>query len=349
MIWNTVSSTDEAGLLYIVRDDGKVQTVPVMLVYRDSVEPGMAPLTLKRFSYACQLLAAGIDWDEDSNACKKVEDLPDWYGDDLPVEPNVQIWVKGTIPVFTTTGVMQMSVNVFTELTSVRNFVYIMRLKAEERQSITDILEEHKPATPEYVEPEHNELDEYFPRDENGQAPTTAPQAPAPLPPAPHALSDGIPDGVINLVNYDYKLKPQYEAECAGKVVCFNVSQVKRLMQAKKDGTGAYECLHIFGYHDGLPADKHPIYDFTTFPLKEGQNFGDWKTFFEAITDGQLSELGSSITQPMRFYYKLSPSKDGNKIFWNLRRVEFLGQTAPAQPATQQMMAGTPRDQDVPF
>ena len=81
MIWNTVSTTNDVGHLYIMKANGKVQTAPVMLVIRDSVEPDMAILTVKRFSYACQLLAAGIDWDENSAACKKVEDIPDWYGD----------------------------------------------------------------------------------------------------------------------------------------------------------------------------------------------------------------------------------------------------------------------------
>ena len=331
MIWNTVSSTDEAGLLYIVRDDGKVQTVPVMLVYRDSVEPGMAPLTLKRFSYACQLLAAGIDWDEDSNACKKVEDLPDWYGDDLPVEPNVQIWVKGTIPVFTNTGVMQMSVNVFTELTSVRNFVYIMRLKAEERQSITDILEEHKPATPEYVEPEHNELDEYFPRDENGQAPTTAPQAPAPqvLPAQPQGGDSESP----YLGGYDHKRNEEYATQYGGKTVRFDVMEMKRAFDTRDGSPQVQVCSSYNGSKSRYPAHSLKVKVNRLEKVEDG--------FTKQILESVLND-GAEVSQAFYGSYFMFTPEPG-KLY------PLLVKLTPAQPATQQMMAGTPRDEDVPF
>ena len=335
MIWNTVTSTDEAGLLYIVRNDPIVQSVPVMLVYRDSVEPGMAPLTLKRFSYACQLLAAGIEWNEDSAACKKVEELPDWYGDDLPVEPNVQIWTKGAVPVFTNAGTMQMSVNVFTELTSVRNFVYIMRLKAEERQAITDILEEHKPVVSEQAAPEHNELDEYFPRDENGQAPTTAPIPPTNF----NALS---PTDTPHFG--DYKLKAADKQVLAqlygGKVVSFNIGNLVA-------SGGSVEIYSTYG--SGL--SKYPM---TTLSPQSIDYIKEDRT--KAFLQSLVENAGSSAKK-FRGVFFVNVKGDG-KVYLNLNKLDevdqfpsantFLPSTEEAAPA-QQMMAGTPRDVDIPF
>ena len=249
----------------------------------------------------------------------------------------MQIWVKGTIPVDTAYGEVQMSVNVFTELTSVRNFVYVMRLMATEWPSITDILEEHKPATPEYVEPERSELDEYFPRDENGQAATTAPQAPAPTNFNALSSTDTPHFG-------DYKLKAADKQVLAqlygGKVVSFNIGNLVA-------SGGSVEIYSTYG--SGL--SKYPM---TTLSPQSIDYIKEDRT--KAFLQSLVENAGSSAKK-FRGVFFVNVKGDG-KVYLNLNKLDeveqfpsantFLPSAEESAPA-QQMMAGTPRDQDVPF
>ncbi len=343
--FNTITTTNEYPL-WLQLFDGKPVKLLVMVGVRDKINPGMTVQTFRRFAYGCSVLAAGIEWDKTNPKMQEVERRPDEWYQSPPGEARVSIWIKGQgVPVYTQSGIIWIAVNVFTELTSVIDFVTIMRMVAKERAEMLDIGNMQKP------EPkEKSELDKAFPRDENGNPTGNSPAAPQNQQPviAPSPPTKSVPDGAVDLGNYDYNQKASYESQYMGRIVCLNVSKVSRLIQAKKDGTGSYECLHVFGYYDGLPSETHPIYDFTAFIPKEGQNYGDWKTIMNSIGN-DLNAPGAHYTHPMRFYYKITESKTDDRVFWNLRKIEILESPTQSQPPIQQTIPGTPRDEDIPF
>jgi hypothetical protein len=150
---------------------------------------------------------------------------------------------------------------------------------------------------------------------------------PSPITKSPQQTSkqrgQPIPEDV-DIIDYDYKQKDMYNSRYRGKPVVVNVAKLRRVINAKKDGTGSYECIEVYGYHNGYTS-KHPIYDLRMFPPTENQKWSNWDQATHDTDDGLLV-AGDEIEIPMQLVYKVNPSKqEGDKrVFWNLREVRFL-------------------------
>jgi hypothetical protein len=128
----------------------------------------------------------------------------------------------------------------------------------------------------------------------------------------------------VDIIDYDYKQKDMYNTRYRNKPVVVNAAKLRRVINAKKDGTGSYECIEVYGYHNGYTS-KHPIYDLRMFSPNENQKWSNWEQTIHDTGDALLS-AGGEIETPMQLVYKVNASKreGDNRVFWNLREVRFL-------------------------
>jgi hypothetical protein len=255
---NLFTTTNEIGKLAILAADNKVYNAPIMLVIREGATKDMIVNTLKRFAYGCKLLAAGISFDSSNDTMRKVDTF-DYGINEWHDEARVQIWVKGTIPVCLPNDQMtSVSVNVFTEITLVEDFVGYVNDLMEVMPALTDILTQDAPAkqSPPPAQQRHRpgqeELDEQFPRDENNnpiterlqkrQQPAQPPQKQPPQPPTP-TNTPHFGDYKVN-----YAQKRQLGDTYGGQVISFNIAQVKTV------GTE----VELYGTYNG-GSSKYPM------------------------------------------------------------------------------------------
>lgn len=316
----------------VVMADGTKHNVVFYIGTRSGANNAMITGVLRDFVSAIRSIANG--------AIEAAEgfDVPGDYEPSEHGEARVTLWVKAPgIPVLLEDGMRFVQVNVFTEDSTAQTLIDMVNIHVNTMARIIDsgVVQI---ANAVIAKPK-SELDKYFPRDESDKPVVSPPQA-------QRTDYAAIPPEVIDIGNYDYNQQTQYEKDYCGRTVAINVSRVSRDMEVKNDKSATYECLNVWGYYDGLPSDKHPMYSFRMFAPKPEQKYGDWQTFFKHIQTGELSDPGKAITGPMRFYYKLAQGSRNNegKVYWNLRKVEFLG-GVPASGEHSQKASSAPVDQ----
>jgi len=316
-----IFTTTNKHVLWVEDAQNKPVQVPFMLVQRWGAEPQMIQATVKHFAFACYVMAAGLQWDNDHPKFQEYTHTINWNTDPVHDEARVQIYTND-FPVYMAPGshtLERVSLNIMTENTSARQVVEGLDQMLTERTTINEICNRLKPANapqrPVQQQREQSELDKHF-------GPKQAP----PVPPA-----NGLPEGVIAgevgqppiIQSWDYKLEDEYNAFFSGKRVAVEIGKVERVIVAKSDGSGSFEVVRMWPFYNG----EFPQY--CPFPLSffvdtEPRNFSDWKTFAKDW-EPYFPAPGSSHVGRGVATFKVSPSKkeDDDRIFWNFHSLRF--------------------------
>ena len=328
---------------------------------RTGATPEMVGETIRHFKHAVQVAARGHD--------KIAENVPPRtvYADKLEHgQARVSIWTKGSfvpIPDFNAGLIYKVPVNICNEYTGAQDLVDRLLMVADLMVEGANGLETDFVAAGSIIDVNAPEdLNKWFPRDGQKQPATKDPKqtataakgnygqqrrTPGQVPPqqsatgqqpAVHPLArqgSNRKVEIVHLGDYSYQLQDEYEKAFAGsgKWISFDIAKMTRMVKAKNDGTGTYECIDIYPYYGEGPSD-YPISSARIFPHPEGRDFSDWKTLFDkCITDTQtLAEPGTTWEGPMVVSWGLSISKNDGRIFWNLKEITPILNSDHPQP-----------------
>lgn len=229
----------------MVTCDGAHHAIEFYIATRHGSTIVMIQETVRHFIKAIRLIAEG-----EINGGDEFAHRSD-YGDRRD-ESYVSIWVqKPGIPVLLEKGTRMIQVNVFTEATSANDFAHAVYLHVNGMAKIldTDIVQ---------MAGQPNQLDKFFPRDENNKPV-------APVAPKTNNLTPALPSASISgsssseyLGAYDYKKKSEYMKLYTGKTVKFDVMKMERVFNKKH---GAPE-VQVYGIYNG-GASKWPALSLT--------------------------------------------------------------------------------------
>jgi hypothetical protein len=277
------------------------------------------------------MLAGGIQWDGKNPKMQEVDHRPDEWYENPPDEARVAIWVKGQgIPVYTPNGTQWLSVNVFTELTSLYDFVGIMQMIAAERESITVIGEAQKP--------EQSELDKAFPRDANGQPVGNPPPAAPPQQPQRRPQPAASPTGSDYIGGYNHKLKEQYIASYGGCTIRTDVLRMKRVWN-QNDGSPEIEVYS--SWNESL--SKYPAYSLKIKHKRLSEVDDYTRSILTPIFDAPRDQQPENTTPYYGSYVMFVPKDSPDKLY------PLLVKLTPksGQPERDVMREDDP--EDIPF
>lgn len=320
----------------IVTPDGEYE-LSFRVSVRSGVTDGMIEETVAHWLHAAQRLANG-----ELGCTDEFQERSEY---ELSEHGQNRIVIFGDMQVFTKSGLRLFPVNVFCETTSAQGFVAFTWVVMEGLGRIAQLdkgvkfngaIKQQKPKS---------ELDNHF-GERKPEAQT--PQEPATAQSTAHQATN--PAGDVIDLDYDYKLRSQYEKDFVGCTVRVRVSKVQWCAEAKKDKSGTYEIIHLFkeAYHE------NPIYDLSIWPPKPDDTYGDGKTLMRSLPPGSLEKPGDFIQGSIHVYYKLKTSdKHPGRVFWNVVHVDAdisLASVEEPPGQEQEQLEKPPIDyDDVPF
>ena len=307
---NTFTSTNKM-TLYVEDARNRVIAVPYHLVIKAGAHRKMIEETLTHFRFAAALMAAGIEWSEDIPRCAKLESAKNWHrSEPTPTEAVVQIFTN-EFPVWSAQakGCIKIPLNIFTEYTSAFEVWDTMSMIVDLLPGIREIDETLKP---KQVKPQGEDLDKWFPRDEELKPDTSKQAAPRPTPAT---------DGETPIIQeWDNRKKAEYASMYAGQKVGIRISLVRRLIEANYDQTGANDIIRFYSYYQGRPSNPDkPAWALRIF-VDDRENNYDWLNFRDFAAQF-LPQAGTQYAAPGTVYFKVSEPKqtaNGDTVqYWN--------------------------------
>jgi hypothetical protein len=319
--FNTITTSTEHEFEIVI--DGKQTKIKVRCSTRLGATPDIIKSVMRQLLYAARRLALGYT-DEFADS---EDGPPDVYPPEgmMHGESVVNVHTLGRgLPVLTEGGYTFVSLNVCNEMTTagnIMNSVWEQIIAFGDMATVFTDINANAPIV-------SNGNGNGKPKPQQKQAPQTKEtrDAKAAIERAQQTTKQrgqAIPEDV-DIIDYDYKQKDMYNSRYRNRPVVVNVAKLRRVINAKKDGTGSYECIEVYGYHNGYTS-KHPIYDLRMFSPNENQKWSNWEQAIHDTGDALLA-AGGEIETPMQLIYKVNASKQegDNRVFWNLREVRFL-------------------------
>jgi hypothetical protein len=280
---------------------------------RTGVTLGMIIDTIRHFRHAVQCIAKGH-----TEPATNVKEREDWHEQVTHGEARTNTWTFRSCAVVPVDGnIFKVPINLCNEFTSAEilmNMVWgaveVMKHFFEDFEAAGSIIKLSQPTTQ--------------------QSSTVQPAQEQPVTDNSHKATNPA-DNIVHLGAYDYRQRDDYETKYVGRTVSVDISSMHRRINARKDGSGSYECIELYGYYNSLPSDK-PIYDLRVFVDIE-QKWNNFQALIHKLPAGVLGQVGDKLEQPCRLFYKLNRSKkeDDDTIYWNIVGSTFLDDSAEQQ------------------
>jgi hypothetical protein len=123
----------------------------------------------------------------------------------------------------------------------------------------------------------------------------------------------------VPILEYDYRKSDEYKQRFLKKPVAFYVSHLKREIKVKKSGDGTYEVINVYGWYNGLPADK-PIYDLMIWPSTPDKNWGNGRMISEKLP-GRLDKPGDTVAMNMYLLMIGKRHQETNDWRWDMTNI----------------------------
>ena len=280
--------------------DGKKWT-PCIVRYkvsaRDGATPEMIDETIYHFKAAVWTLVNGHYVASDNIPARS-----NWVEKLTHGEARVNIYSFGGFPIPIGDKVVQYDINIFNEFSAVgiavaHAWMFVMTI----------------------VEGEHAE--DLITNSNGSKTTKNQPKAqkPAPAPAQDTSTAPPVPGDSIVDLDYDYKLRGQYEQDYIGRTVRVHVKKIQWCVETKKDKSGSYEMIQLFKESHY----ENPIYDLSIWPPKPDDKYSDGKMLLKALPAGALTVPGDWIEGDIAISYRLKTSdKHPGRVFWNIVNVE---------------------------
>jgi len=351
---NTFTTTNKHALWVEDAQNNPVQ-VPFMLSQRHGATHDLISATMGNFAFACAVMAAGMEWDSESdkfaNHPAAIDAMPDEFGqgEDLPHnEACVQIFTD-QFPFWHNDKINQYSLNIFNEYTHPFHVVEGFYITLNAGVTVAEICNRLKPANAPQTAPSaptrhaapaqgQSELDKHFGPKQNAPAPAST------------GLPDGVEPGETGqppiIRNWDYKLEDTYNQFFSGKRVDVEIGKVERVVVAKNDGSGSFEVVRMWPFYNG-EFPKYAPFPLSFFVDTEPRDYSDWKTFAKDwgpyFPAPGSSHIGNGVAR-----FKVNPSKNGDKVYWNFQSLRFDEPFEPGE-VDELPLSAEERALDVPF
>jgi len=349
-----IFTTTNKHTLWVEDAENQRIAVEFSLAQRWGATPTMIADTVRHFAFACAVWAAGINWNPDHEKFQEYNTRADYEARELVdpahFEPFVQIFTND-FPIWNATArngegaLERYPLNIMTEETSAgaiyEAFVDMITAWGDVEEICNRLKPEAASQKPASAPTQHgaksqgqSELDRHF----------GAKQEPAPAIVGPADVPKGVTliHGAPLIQSWDYKLEDTYAHLFQGVKVAVEIGKVARSVQAKKDGSGAYEVIQFFPYRDGQVRDKDP-FCLRVF-VNDTDTGYDWHKFKKDnlvyFPAAGISHEGSGIAT-----FKVTKSKTDDRVFWNFVELKF---DEPLEPVSD-TITDQREHEDIPF